>query len=568
MLRTKRAQAIQVLLLSGLTALVLAVWPTDAIANLDGSGAARLLSTFGYGLLVALILIAPAYPAVAIVRERQQGTLVLLLTSGLSPGSILVGKIVAAAGFVLLLIALSLPVAVTCIVMGGVSLTGQLLPLYLVLGLAAIQYSMLALLVSSYARTGDGAMRLTYGLILGFAVLTLVPYFLLHGKVGMLLDRGDQTGTDVIMILFNVLQGIFGEAGLETLLEWIRAIGPIPAVMELTGHGEVGSQGIAAAGGAVFRFGVIALVTTAGMIVWLSIRLRPTLLDRSRSSGVTTDDLDKRGRLIRRLQFIIDPQRRSSSIGPLTNPVMVKEFRCRAMGRSHWMARMIGFCLIMSLVLALFSTIATQVLESQFLGAILAIFQMGLIALLAPALSAGLVAGEVESGGWELMQLTPLSPVTIVVGKLASVFWTLSLLLVATVPGYVVLLIIERGVAMRVVNVLICMVLLGVTATLTSAACSSIFRRTAAATVAAYVAVVSVCVLTLLPWLGEGTMFGRPMVEKVLMVNPLATALSVLNVPGMSQYDLRVGNWWIMGATSVAALLVLTWRTWRLTRPK
>ena len=75
MLRTTKTQMITVLLLAGLSALVLAVWPTNAIANLDGSGATRLLSTFAYGLLVALILIAPAYPAVSIVRERQQGTL-------------------------------------------------------------------------------------------------------------------------------------------------------------------------------------------------------------------------------------------------------------------------------------------------------------------------------------------------------------------------------------------------------------------------------------------------------------------------------------------------------------
>lgn len=568
LLRTRRALAVQAVLLGGLSALVLSVWPDDAIANLDGSGAAQLLGAFAYGLLVALILIAPAYPAVAIVKERQQNTLVLLLTSDMSPTSILFGKVVAAIGYILLLIAMSLPIAATCFVMGGVDLTRQLLPIYIVLTLAAVQYAMLALLVSSYARSGDSAMRLTYGLVLVLAVLTLVPYFLLHGRVAKLLDRGDQTGTDTVMILFHLIQNTFGEQRLESILEWLRAFSPIPAVMQLIGHGDVATQGLSASGGAVGRFYLLAGISIVVMVVWLAVRLRPTLLDRSRSSGKATDDRGTQVRLLRRLLFIIDPQRRSGSIGPWTNPVMIKEFRCRPMGRSHWMARMVGTCLVVSLTLALLATIASQIIEPQFLGAILAVFQMGLIALLAPALSAGLIAGEVESGGWQLLQLTPLSPRAIVVGKLTSVFSTLLLLLLATVPGYAILLLIDSGYVARVINVLICMALLAVTATLIAAACSSLFRRTAAATVAAYVLIVGACVLTLLPWLGEGGMFSTTVVERILMVNPLATALSILDLPGMGQYTLRIGNWYFMGATSVVALSVLIWRTWRLTRPR
>ena len=56
--------------------------------------------------------------------------------------------------------------------------------------------------------------------------------------------------------------------------------------------------------------------------------------------------------------------------------------------------------------------------------------------LLTPALAAGLISSEVESGGWQLLQMTPLSARKILIGKLASVVWPLLLILVSTLPGY------------------------------------------------------------------------------------------------------------------------------------
>ena len=70
------------------------------------------------------------------------------------------------------------------------------------------------------------------------------------------------------------------------------------------------------------------------------VRLRPTVFDHARDQGVITDERSRAGRVFRRVAFVVDPQRRTSSIGPWTNPVMVKEFRCRRFGRSHWL-----FCL-------------------------------------------------------------------------------------------------------------------------------------------------------------------------------------------------------------------------------
>ena len=66
--------------------------------NLSGEQAQAVLRLFGYGLLVSLILLTPVFPASAVVREKQQRTLELLLNSPLTPWSIFLGKTGGVAG--------------------------------------------------------------------------------------------------------------------------------------------------------------------------------------------------------------------------------------------------------------------------------------------------------------------------------------------------------------------------------------------------------------------------------------------------------------------------------------
>ena len=150
-LRTTRALALQLALVAALSALVIVRWPSEDRVDVSAEQAQQVFSVFAYGLMVGVILLAPVFPATSIVRERQEGTLRLLLNSPMSSAAILVGKVVGTVGFVLLLILLSLPPAAACYTMGGIDLQMQVIPGYLVLFVAAIQYAMLALLVSTFA---------------------------------------------------------------------------------------------------------------------------------------------------------------------------------------------------------------------------------------------------------------------------------------------------------------------------------------------------------------------------------------------------------------------------------
>jgi hypothetical protein len=246
---------------------------------------------------------------------------------------------------------------------------------------------------------------------------------------------------------------------------------------------------------------------------------------------------------------------------------MVKEFRCRRFGRLHWLLRLVAACAVLSLALTYAATQRTEGWGVKTIGGIMAFMQVCLLVLITPSLTAGLISGERESGGWQLLQTTPMSVVRIVWGKLLSVILTLLLVLCATLPGYVVMVYIEPGARLEVERVVICLFATAGFSMLLSAAVGSLFRRTAPATAAAYGALLAVCAGPLLIWLGRDAPFGRETVQAALVINPIAAALSVIRMEGFSEYNLIPANWWFLGVASALSLLLLVAQTRRVSRP-
>ena len=204
----------------------------------------------------------------------------------------------------------------------------------------------------------------------------------------------------------------------------------------------------------------------------------------------------------------------------------------------------------------------------EVIGGALVILQTVILVLFVPSLAAGLISAEREAGGWELLRLTPLSPGKIIRGKLLSVAWPVALLLVATLPGYIVLTTVKPELTHQLARVLTSMGLTAVFAVLVAAAASSLFRSTASATAASYLILVGICVAPLLVWLGRDAPFGHRTVQGALLMDPVAAALRSTDVPGFTSYDLVPGNWWLIGAASVVLLGVLLVRTRQLYRPE
>jgi ABC-type transport system involved in multi-copper enzyme maturation permease subunit len=540
MLRRRRMLVMQGVLVIVFGLLVALRWPTDSRVALTGTRSRQVFQLFSYGLLATMLLLLPAFPSTSIVKEKKQGTLALLLNTPLGPFRIFFGKlasVLALAGFIL---ALSLPASSACYAMGGLSLYADLFRMYLLLFLVALQYSVLALLISSFSNTIDGAVRITYGTILLLSVLTLGPHYFFQGTEGIASDAG----------------------------ELLRCLSPFSALMSLTGTGGAADQGLMTKVDLLARFTVSSLGITVVGSIWTVARLNHTIFDRNRSAGTISDDQTAFIRAVRRVFFLVDPRRRSSAISSRVNPLMVKEFRCRRFGRLHWLLRLVSICALLSLGLTYAATAGTLDWGVETIGGIMVVMQVALVILITPSLSAGLISSERESQGWRLLQTTPLSVGSIVWGKLLSVILPLLLILCATLPGYIVMVYIEPGMALQVRRVVVCLVATAVFAMLLSAAVGSLFIRTAAATAAAYGALLSICCLPLLMWLGRDAPFGHSTVEAALRINPVAAALSVIRMPGFQNYRLIPANWWFLGVSSLLSLCVLMGQTYRISRPQ
>ena len=440
--------------------------------------------------------------------------------------------------FTALLLLTSLPAAAACFAMGGIDLAHDLGAIYGVLGLLAVECVALGLLVSTLAQSPAAAVRLTYAAVFAVVFATLGPNYLLQGQPGLLAI------------------GAY----------WLRRLSPLPIVMQIVGQGSAGSPGLIEASG-VGEFLAISSLFTVGVMVATMLRLNHRLFDRARSQGKITDDRSATVRGIRRLMFLVDPQRRKSGIPFFMNPVMVKEFRTRRFGRIHWLLRLVAACAVISLLLTMAATTGTMDWGVQTIGGLMVMLQVLLVVLITPSLTAGLISSERESGGWDLLRMTSLSGPRIVSGKLSSVAWTLLLVLLATAPGYIVMIYIKPAMWLQVKLVMICL-LLTVLYTLTiSAAVGSWFSKTATSTVAVYIVLMTLFLGPLLVWLGREAPFGHNTVQAALAINPMGAALSVIEMPGFAQYELFPLSWWIAGAISVLALTALGARVWQLMRP-
>jgi len=540
MLRTRKAMAVQVLLVLMFAALVIFRWPSDPTVDLAGNKSQEVFRLFGYGLLTAIIVLVPVFPASSIVREKIKGTLELLFNSPMSPKAIYAGKTAGVMVFVLLLLALSFPAGAACYAMGGISLVNDVMVLYCLLALVALQYTSLGFLVSSYSNSIDGAIRATYALVMVLTVVTLGPHLVLQG------------------------QGSF----FTLIAEWCRCISPLTAVMEVLGHRDVTSQGLLNSGGAPLKYAVLSIFSIVIFSWWTISRLNLKIFDRARSAGRITDELSQEEQLTRGTVWLIDPQRRKAGIGPLTNPVMVKEFRSRRFGRAHWMFRIVFFNILLSVILIHLVMGSAIVWPAETLGSYLVLWQIALILLITPSLAAGLISSERESGGWQLLLMTPLSPLRIVIGKLLSVVVTILLVVIATMPAYVMLWWVKPIMLPQIQQVLWCLLFTELFALAVTFAFSSLFGRTTTATAFSFGLLIMVCIGTLAVWLGRDGPFGETVVENVLKVNPLAASLGAIQTPGFKDYDLLPANWYILGIASAVAFIVLSVQTWRLTRPQ
>jgi ABC-type transport system involved in multi-copper enzyme maturation permease subunit len=124
-------------------------------------------------LLVAFI--APAFTAGQISLEREKQTLDLLISTPLRPGAIVVGKLLAALAFVVLLILASIPISAIVLMYGGAAVE-DLVRQQIVLLASALGLGSIGLFFSAWLKRTQAATVLTYCTMLGLTIGTVMLF--------------------------------------------------------------------------------------------------------------------------------------------------------------------------------------------------------------------------------------------------------------------------------------------------------------------------------------------------------------------------------------------------------
>ena len=108
-LRTKRAFWLLFIVVGVSGLIAISVWPREA-QGMSDMHKIQIFTSFNYSLLIGIFLFVPAFTSGAISREREEGTYELLYTTLLPPSSIILAKIGSSAGYILLILASTLPI--------------------------------------------------------------------------------------------------------------------------------------------------------------------------------------------------------------------------------------------------------------------------------------------------------------------------------------------------------------------------------------------------------------------------------------------------------------------------
>ena len=517
------------------------LWPQEGIYTLSAQSSHNLFTVLAMGQLALVALFAPAFTAPALTVEKERNTLEGLYATRLTSADIVLGKIGGSLTFLLLVILAGVPVTSTCLLLGGVS-TADVVWMYAIIFLTALHYGLLGLMLSSLCNKTQRAVMLTYVLIIVLSVATVVPAVLL-------LSRAGPSWGGVLRLLSSASPF----AVMASVIE--------PALL----HGGLGTT----ARTEVWAFSFWSLGVSAAVVGALAVRLSTPPVPRPR-----VDEESGHASFLNRFKRfpfrLIDPSKRRRMIGPLSNPVFVKELRTMIFGRLHYLVRAVYMCVAVSLALALGAALSYEFVTTQAIAILAVSLQSVLFLFVGPVLSATLISSEIEGERFDLLRLTRLSGWRIVSGKFQAALLPLAILLVATLPPYFLLAKIDPMLDMQMVIIrtgltMLCMLLFIVSAGMFF---SAVGRRSSFSIAATYVVVVIICVLGLIG-LFRLDSFSHPVLYAMFVINPIVTVLSEVALPAVrGRFDLWQSNLVFLLVGSGILLLLTVLRVSMLLRPE
>lgn len=497
-LRSSKTFCLVTVYMAVLCLLVLAVWPKEGVYSFAEGASQSILTIVAMGQLLLVALFTPAFTSTAIVYEKENNSFDLLFATLLPPHAIVTGKLAASLAGTMLIVFSALPVSAVCFFLGGVGLR-ELVQVYVVLCATAAFFGIVGLMVSSFARSSHSALIWSYVIILSLSIGVMIPYYILS----------EWTAAKPVLIRVRSLSPFASMLSVVQPQVWLRA-------------GERLTMG------AEWRhFLVLACVGTVLAVIVLLLKVSRPPVPKPRSRDVLVSGAKEV--IKRKLKFpfyLIDPMRRKRNIGRIINCIFEKERRSRMFGNLTYIIRGMYACLIVSLGLTILSCSHLGVRQLDFLVLIAMAFQLGIVVLVVPSLSAGSVTQEIETGNLDMLRMTPLRPWTIISGKIQYAVVMLIFLLISCAPiwfmlGYIEALSVNL---LPAAAILVATVLFSISCGIT---CSAFSKRTSTATAVTYGIVLFVSVITLLPvFLGE--VIHRSTRTFILSMNPFVASVQLV----------------------------------------
>ena len=335
------------------------------------------------------------------------------------------------------------------------------------------------------------------------------------------------------------------------------------------------------------------VLTLLGLLTFSSLMIAYNLIKKGKEIGLHVDQFDDTISTVKRKLswpfYLIDPLKRKKSIGRFRNPVFIAEMRSKIFARPRFIIYGLFSCIGMSmslLILASFSFATT--IDQDVIRWVAIVFQIGIIAIVAPAIASGAITDEISSRTFLSLRMTPISAIKIVIGKLKASFVYVSIFLISSLPVLFALVYLDYSnealtealkesgsdiafidkakiltVAFWRGGVWILILLLSTLTFISAGFCASAFSKsTSTATAISYCFAAFVCIVTLAGLIPDA--FTVQTKEFLLQLNPIISALRVTSdelFPDLSE-NVWINNVKILCGTTLFFLIISSARVY------
>lgn len=500
LLRSRRGFGLQLAYVGLLCLIVVVVWPRGGVYSLGSLASRDLFTILSLGQLILIALFSPAFTSTSITVEKERGTFDLLYGSLLKPRSIIIGKLVSSVAILLMLILSSLPVMSVSFILGGVALT-ELGQAVLVLVVATTLFGLIGLCLSAVSARSYTSTFITYLLILLLGAGVWIPSF----------------------VLASWLEAL-------PVFHTIRSCSPFTAMLSISQPDLLRSYGrqvysAAEPLGVFLRFSAISI---PALIIFFAVVMRKGSSARLRQRERLIRDRKLLSRRKRHFPYyLLDPLKQKSMIRRLDNPVSVKELRNSSMGKARLMIRGMYVCFIFSMVLMGLASGAVGVWDPDAIKIVAVCFQVGLIVLIAPSLTAGAITSEKEHDNFDLLRMTLLRSHTVIIGKMVVPLRHMLLLILSTFPMFGMLWYLDYYSVTRVALCAGVMMITLLFALVSGIFASSLCRATSSATAWAYGIVSCLSVATFLALFVRDRL-SPELFQWIMVWNPFMAAITAV----------------------------------------